>query len=419
MEELAGGNRKVIVVVNPQAALNSPDTGNQDRRHPMAGRVCDMLERAGYAVTVIDEPTADGMVSHLANELSSNDGSLARYAAIAVVGGDGTVSMIAAMLAYFAGKLPVSSQPAPGRSLARASLPAALMDTAPSVSSPSPIDITSPSVPAVLPARATPASATASATAADPAALTASVPASATASASLTASVPVALPPPLLIIPGGTGNSVYKSIWNDTSWEDTIWRMAKVGGNAMAIRYIDLGWIEELQTPFILGASAGIFSAILERSISMAGISGRARYEQAAMKVMGVFEPFEAEIRVDGLRLAAGRFVLVAVGGARHRGGMLPVLPLSDLADGLLDVCAVPAAGRDDVMGVLLKIASGEHLSEPGVRYAKGSAVEIVSPHPLPLEHDGEIDTQELYACHIAAVPGAVPVVSPLAPLLG
>jgi diacylglycerol kinase family enzyme len=195
--------------------------------------------------------------------------------------------------------------------------------------------------------------------------------------------------------------------------------MGKVSGNATVIRYIDLGWIEELQAPFILGASAGIFSAILEESISMAGVSGRARYEQAAMKVVGVFEPFEAEIRVDGSPLATGRFALVAVGGARHRGGMLPVLPLSDLADGLLDVCAVPAAGRDDVMGALLKIASGEHLGEPGVRYTKGSAVEIVSQQPLGLEHDGEIDRQELCACHIVALPSAVPVVSPLVPLLG
>ncbi len=410
MEEIADGNRKVIVVVNSHAALSSPDTGNQVRRHPMAGMVCNMLERAGYAVVVIDEPTVDGMASHLANELSSNDGPLARYAAIAVVGGDGTVSMIASMLAYFAGKLPLplpvplplQPQPAPGRFLARSSLPAALLDTIPLVRNPSATNITSPSAPTTPPTRAVPSTT-------DSADLTASAPATLT----------LTLPPPLLIIPGGTGNSVYKSIWNDTSWEDVIWRMGKVSGNATVIRYIDLGWIEELQAPFILGASAGIFSAILEESISMAGVSGRARYEQAAMKVVGVFEPFEAEIRVDGSPLATGRFALVAVGGARHRGGMLPVLPLSDLADGLLDVCAVPAAGRDDVMGALLKIASGEHLGEPGVRYTKGSAVEIVSQQPLGLEHDGEIDRQELCACHIVALPSAVPVVSPLVPLLG
>ncbi|MHB8264097.1 MAG: diacylglycerol/lipid kinase family protein [Acidimicrobiales bacterium] len=377
--ELIQADLPVLVVSNAHAALDHepirrvplhPNAGIQDIRHPLAGRVCDLLGSAGFEVVVIEESTADGMVSHLANELSGNDGSPEQYAAVAALGGDGTVSMVAATMAHLAGKLPMLPSSLP---------PLPSSGSLATLSGPAPSAVHSPSSP---PSPAAPFSV-----------------------------------PPLLLIPGGTGNSVYRSIWNDSSWEDIIYRMGEPGGNGLALRYIDLGWIKELHTSFILGASAGIFSAILEEALSMTGISGRARYEQAAMRAVGTFEPFEAEIRVDGSGIAAGRFALVAVGGARHRGGTLPILPLSDLADGMLDVCAVPAASRDDLMGALLKVAGGEHLGQPGVGYAKGSTIEIVSQAPLLLEHDGEIDRTELRECHITVVPGAVPLVSPLVPM--
>ncbi len=184
------------------------------------------------------------------------------------------------------------------------------------------------------------------------------------------------------------------------------------GINGIGVRYIDLGWIDELNTTFILGASAGIFRDILMEATYMTSIPGRERYQQAAMEVLNTVELFEAEIRVDGSVLAAGRFVLVAVGGARYRGGILPILPLSELSDGLLDVCAVSAQRRDDAMSALLQVVGGEHIGQPGIFYSKGSTVEIFSEKVLPLEYDGEICSQELYDCHLKILQGVLPVIS-------
>ena len=193
---------------------------------------------------------------------------------------------------------------------------------------------------------------------------------------------------------------------------ESMGRAIDEGINGVGVRYIDLGWIEELNTTFILGASAGIFRHILMEATHMTSIPGRERYQKAAMEVLNAVELFEAEIRVDGSVLAAGRFVLVAVGGARYRGGILPILPLSELNDGLLDVCAVSAQRREDAMSALLQVASGEHIGQPGIFYSKGSTVEVSSEKALPLEYDGEICSQELYDCHLKILQGVLPVIS-------
>ena len=229
------------------------------------------------------------------------------------------------------------------------------------------------------------------------------------------ASTPAGSPvPPLLVIPGGTGNSFYKAIWGDMEWQDVAYKMLDGSPDSVGVRLIDLGWIDELNTTFILGASVGIFRDILMQATRMTSIPGRERYRQAAMEALNTFEPFEAEIRVDGSTLAAGRFVLVAAGGARYRGGILPVLPESDLSDGLLDICAVAAQSREDAITALLQVAAGEHIGKPGIFYSKGSMAEIVSQEELPFEHDGEACSQVLHNCHLKVLRKAIPIVSPL-----
>ena len=62
---------------------------------------------------------------------------------------------------------------------------------------------------------------------------------------------------------------------------------------------------------------------------------------------------------LDGTRLAGGRLGLVAVGGARIRGGVFPVLPNSSLEDGLLEVLCVDAVDSKGFTEVMGKVISG------------------------------------------------------------
>ncbi len=389
----SGTSGKVLVVANPLAGRVSLDNGMGDSEHPLLSELCEMLNRGGTEVSIVEEATAEGMASAVELHVSRSVESKNAYDAVVVVGGDGTVSVVAGVLARIGAPSP------PGSS--------AVVNTPPDYSTGAGASLDYPTV------AGTPTGSPTS-------------PNSSTGSSI----------PPLLVIPGGTGNSFYKAVWGDMEWKDVVSRLlnegingvgdelasgAKTasgtqvgdeGINGVGVRYIDLGWIEELNTTFILGASAGIFRDILMEATHMTSIPGRERYQQAAMEVLNTVELFEAEIRVDGSVLAAGRFVLVAVGGARYRGGILPILPLSELSDGLLDVCAVSAQRRDDAMSALLQVVGGEHVGQPGIFYSKGSTVEIFSEKVLPLEYDGEICSQELYDCHLKILQGVLPVIS-------
>lgn len=404
----SGASGKVLVVANPLAGRVSLDNGMGDSEHPLLSELCEMLNRGGTEVSIVEEATAEGMASAVELHVSRSVESKNAYDAVVVVGGDGTVSVVAGVLARIGapsspGSSAVVNTPPdyPTGAGAHPDYPTVAGTPTGSPTSPtSPISPISPSSPT------SPNSSTGSSI------------------------------PPLLVIPGGTGNSFYKAVWGDMEWKDVVSRLlnegingvgdelasgAKTasgtqvgdeGINGVGVRYIDLGWIEELNTTFILGASAGIFRDILMEATHMTSIPGRERYQQAAMEVLNTVELFEAEIRVDGSVLAAGRFVLVAVGGARYRGGILPILPLSELSDGLLDVCAVSAQRRDDAMSALLQVVGGEHIGQPGIFYSKGSTVEIFSEKVLPLEYDGEICSQELYDCHLKILQGVLPVIS-------
>ena len=389
----SGASGKVLVVANPLAGRVSLDNGMGDSEHPLLSELCEMLNRGGTEVSIVEEATAEGMASAVELHVSRSVESKNAYDAVVVVGGDGTVSVVAGVLAR------IGAPSSPGSS--------AVVNTPPDYSTGAGASLDYPTV------AGTPTGSPTS-------------PNSSTGSSI----------PPLLVIPGGTGNSFYKAVWGDMEWKDVVSRLlnegingigdelasgAKTasgtqvgdeGINGVGVRYIDLGWIEELNTTFILGASAGIFRDILMEATHMTSIPGRERYQQAAMEVLNTVELFEAEIRVDGSVLAAGRFVLVAVGGARYRGGILPILPLSELSDGLLDVCAVSAQRRDDAMSALLQVVGGEHIGQPGIFYSKGSTVEIFSEKALPLEYDGEICSQELYDCHLKILQGVLPVIS-------
>jgi diacylglycerol kinase family enzyme len=78
------------------------------------------------------------------------------------------------------------------------------------------------------------------------------------------------------------------------------------------------------------------------------------------------------------------------VGNVSEYGTGFPILPHARSDDGLLDVCVLPCRSRADAISLVLRAAAGEHLSMPGVVYAKGTNVQIESDVRIPVQIDGE-----------------------------
>lgn len=201
--------------------------------------------------------------------------------------------------------------------------------------------------------------------------------------------------PALFVVPGGTGNSFYRELFADLPVEEALGMVLGPEHSGARLRRLDLGRLVELDQAVVLGASAGFLASVLDAARSTPGVPGRWRYEQAALELISHPEDLgtDARVLVDGELLVTGRLLLVALGGARHRGGSFELLPGSVLDDGLLDVCAIemPSPGR---LGELFAaVAGGRHLGEPEVIYARGRnvVIEATGDEAVPVEHDGDL----------------------------
>jgi len=224
--------------------------------------------------------------------------------------------------------------------------------------------------------------------------------------------------PALFIVPGGTGNSVYRALWEDRPWSDAL---EDALSGRCRIRDLDLLRISETGSFALLGASAGLIAETVHVAAGLTGVSGRDLYQAAALAAVEQHVPFPANVAVNGTPLHEGLTTLVAVGGARHRSGTFQLLPRSVLDDGLLDVCVIEGVGAESFMELAGAVASGEHIGRPEVSYAQGRSVTIerTDGAPLRFEHDGDLWPRDDRTITIESVPGAVPVLAPVQPVAG
>lgn len=217
--------------------------------------------------------------------------------------------------------------------------------------------------------------------------------------------------PTILIVPAGTGNSLYREIWGDRPWEQAV--TAALTGSRPSIRRLDLARIRETGDHVLLGACSGLVAEALVTAGRIAELHGRDRYQEAVSRTLREFTPYPGRVTVDGRVVHEGTEVLANVGGGRYRGGQFMVLPRSVLDDGLLDVCIV--GGELDPRELPGLTRDGAHLGRPEVVYERGRriVIERTDGRPLTFEHDGEIQADPGHRYTLEVLPNAVPVLAP------
>jgi diacylglycerol kinase (ATP) len=214
--------------------------------------------------------------------------------------------------------------------------------------------------------------------------------------------------PELLIVPAGTGNSNYRSLWSDRPWPEMV--AAALSGTGARVRHLDVARLAERNELVVLGACSGIVAEALYASKTVK-LAGRERYRTAFQQAANGCKPYPGRVTVDGTVVHAGGTIFANVGGGRHRGGTYRLLPHSVLDDGLLDVCVVGDAV--DPADVPELTRDGGHVSLPGVVYARGRRVTIdrTDGQPLWFEHDGELLAGVSSTFTLDVVPAALPVI--------
>ncbi|MEV7719608.1 diacylglycerol kinase family protein [Streptomyces sp. NPDC088184] len=211
----------------------------------------------------------------------------------------------------------------------------------------------------------------------------------------------------LLVVPGGTGNSDYRSHWGERPWQQALEQA--LGDGTVTPRRLDLARVRESGELIVLGAGVGLTAEVL-RSARGIELRGKDRLRAGLDHAATHYTPFPGRVTVDGIVVHKGETVLANVGGGRHRAWQFLVLPDSVLDDGLLDVCVMGAEVPATDVPELLR--TGAHVGLDATVYTRGRRVvlERTDGQPLCFEHDGELIADCGSRLTVDVLPGALPV---------
>jgi diacylglycerol kinase (ATP) len=193
--------------------------------------------------------------------------------------------------------------------------------------------------------------------------------------------------PPLLIVPLGTANLMGRHL--GIHWTDDV--EERVLDAVIAGRTVQLDAARANGRPFLLMTGIGIDAHIVhELDRLRAGPIDITSYALPAALALRAYDFAPLSVEMDGKRLFGPAPAVVFVGNVAEYGTGFPILPEARADDGLLDLCILPCASRQDLVRLFLLAAAGEHLHAEGVVYHKGRHIRIESAQPVPVQVDGE-----------------------------
>ena len=185
---------------------------------------------------------------------------------------------------------------------------------------------------------------------------------------------------PLGIIPCGTGNDFSRHIYNKT--DDVITTV--IDGKA---EKVDLGWCNDRYFMNVCGV--GYDSMIAEKTKNDNKIFFRSFfYLWNALKYLPFYKDNRVHLESDEFSKNEASF-MIAFGNGSFFGSGMKITPKSDISDGLLDCCWVGKLSFLKKCFCLIKLFSGNHLSENNIEYAQAKEFQVLS-NGLPIEADGE-----------------------------
>ena len=199
--------------------------------------------------------------------------------------------------------------------------------------------------------------------------------------------------PGLAIVPAGTGNDIARNA-GIRSIADAV--SALRGGHVRAFDMIRIDYQDRGRRAhrhaFLL-AGVGFSSIPMIRPWMKRLLGPKGAYFLATFLQIIVYRPPNMTVRADGRERSSGRTWMVMVGNVEYSsGGSMRIAPGALTDDGELNITVMPVKSKLRMVTRLLpKVATGEHIQEPGVRYFPAKVVEVESDPPSILDLDGDI----------------------------
>jgi YegS/Rv2252/BmrU family lipid kinase len=209
-------------------------------------------------------------------------------------------------------------------------------------------------------------------------------------------------PPPMGIVPAGSGNDLIRTLRLPKNPEAAI-RLAwsDVAGP------IDVGICNGRH--FLNVAGVGLDTKVAEAvNARPDGSRGRLIYVAEALRALRRYENPELTLRLDDKTIVT-RSLLVAIGNGRYFAGGMKVCPAATPDDGWLNVTIGGDLGRLETLALLPTIFVGQHGRHRKVAFHRARRVCIDGPAGMAVQLDGEV-TGSLPA-EISIRPGALRIV--------
>lgn len=207
-------------------------------------------------------------------------------------------------------------------------------------------------------------------------------------------------PPPLGIVPVGSGNDLARTLGIPRDPAEATRRVWSTVCDP-----VDVGRCNDRF--FLNGAGAGLDTEVarsLARSQSRL-LRGRAKYLLQGIRVLSGYRNAELTIRL-GEDVIITRSLLVAVANGRYFAGGMKICPDAEIDDGMFDVCVAGDLSRLDALTQIPMIYLGRHVRHRKVAVHRSRRVRIEGPADQAVQLDG--DVVERLPAAFEVLPGAI-----------
>ncbi|MGV3518406.1 diacylglycerol/lipid kinase family protein [Luteitalea sp.] len=205
------------------------------------------------------------------------------------------------------------------------------------------------------------------------------------------------------LIPAGTGNDFARTLGMA---EPDVALAALAAGHERRVDLVSLG------DRVFLNASAGGFTAETSANVSseMKQAVGTLAYLIGGARAVLEYEPVGVRVEWEGRTLEADLQLFAICNGA-YIGGGHQLAPTARPDDGLMEVCLVRATSTLDLLALLPRLSSGDHVDDDDVAYFRTRAVTLSFSRTIKINTDGEV--LEAARCEYVMRPGAVRLIAP------
>lgn len=188
------------------------------------------------------------------------------------------------------------------------------------------------------------------------------------------------------IIPLGTGNDFAAALGIPLEIPAALDTL--LAGRALDV---DVGVVNDRH---FLNTSGGGFIAEVSVAVTpqLKTIAGRLAYLIGGAQALMEYGPVRATVTAEpgGFRMGLGLHTF-AVCNSRLIGGGRLIAPEAIIDDGLLDLCLIEAMGSVEFLTLARKVADGDHVEDPRVRYVQASSIVIDLDRETTINTDGEV----------------------------